>query len=247
MARKRSYQIKAKSWKRYTDALKRLSDTASKKLEEYINEGHTEKEILDFAYALVQRYGEASAELACEMYEALAEYSGALVAAAEPATVATFGETAQQIYGTMLRTTDAAAISASAGRLVKLASVDTMMQNALRDGAEWAWIPQGDTCAYCLMLASRGWEKASAKAIKKGHAEHIHSNCDCTYVVRFNDRVSVEGYDPDALYDQYISAGDTPNERINALRRKHYTEHADEINEQKRAAYARRMETEEGE
>ena len=49
------------------------------------------------------------------------------------------------------------------------------------------------------------------------------------------------------MYDQYISAGDTPNERINALRRKHYTEHADEINEQKRAAYARRMETEGGE
>lgn len=246
MAKRTNYQIKSKSWKRYTDNLKKLSDTASKKLTEYILEGHSEQETLDYAYALVQKYGEASAELTCIMYEALAEYSGAMVEAAEPAAVATYGEVAKQIQGTMLRTKDAATISASAGRLVKLAGVDTMQRNALRDGAEWAWIPQGDTCAYCIMLASRGWVKASEKAIKNGHAEHVHANCDCTYCVRFNDKVSVEGYDPEGLYSEYIGAGNTKWERINGLRRQQYAEHADEINAQKRAAYARRKE-EEGE
>lgn len=234
--------IKTKSWKKYTDALRRLSDTASDELKQYIIEGHTEQEIVEFAYALIQRYGEASAELACLMYEALAEYSGVMVVA-EPAELATYGETAKAVRGTMLRTTDAATIaSASAGRFVKLASVDTMAKNALRDGAEWAWIPQGDNCAFCIMLASRGWTKASEKAIKNGHAEHVHTNCDCTYCVRHKPDVSVEGYDPDALYDEYINAGDTKWERINALRRQQYAENADAINAQKREAYARRKE-----
>lgn len=237
---RREYQIKQKSWKKYTENLKKLSDKASDELKKYILEGHTEEETIDVAYALVTKYGEASSELACQMYEALAEYSGARVAAAEPAETATYGETARSIRGAMMRTRDAAAISSSAGRLVKLASVDTMMKNALRDGAEWAWIPQGDTCAFCIMLASRGWVKASEDALKNGHAEHIHNNCDCTYCVRFDHETTVEGYDPDALYEEYINAGDTKWERINALRRQHYAANKDHINAQKRAAYARR-------
>ena len=238
-ARNTAYHIKSKAWRSYTEKLRTLSKTASKELEDYIRAGHTEKEVLDYAYALVTKYGEASSELTCQMYEAIAAYSGAEVAAAEPAATATYGETARSISGAMMRTKDAAAISSSAGRLVKLASVDTMMKNALRDGAEWAWIPQGDTCAFCRMLASRGWVRASEKAIKKGHAEHIHNNCDCTYCVRFDHETTVEGYDPDALYEEYINAGDTKWERINAMRRQHYAANKDAINAQKRAAYAR--------
>ncbi len=236
------YQIKAKSWKKYTDALKNLSDAASEELKEFIIAGHTEQEIIDYAYALIQYYGDASAELSCLMYEALAEYSGATVIA-EPAELATYGETIAAVKGTMMRTNDAAAIaSATAGRYVKLASVDTMAKNALRDGCEWAWIPQGDTCAFCTMLASRGWVKASSDLIENGHMIHVHPNCDCTFCVRYKPNVSVEGYDPGALYDQYINAGDTKWDRINALRRQHYAENADAINAQKREAYARRKE-----
>lgn len=95
-AEKRVRRIKEQSWKKYTDTLKNLSDTASDRLKEYILAGHTEQEILDYAYAIVTQYGEASAEMACIMYEALAEYSGAPVAAAEPAAVATYGETANR-------------------------------------------------------------------------------------------------------------------------------------------------------
>ncbi|MBQ3429187.1 MAG: hypothetical protein IJH28_05375 [Mogibacterium sp.] len=239
---KKTRRIKSESWKKYTDNLKQLSDTASNKLKDYIVAGHAEQEILDYAYALVTKYGEASSALSCTMYEALAEYSGAAVKAAEPAAVASYWETAKQVRGTMLRTKDAAAISASAGRLVKLASVDTMMKNALRDGCEWAWIPAGDSCAFCTMLASRGWVKASEDLIANGHMSHIHSNCDCTFCVRHDKNVTVEGYDPDALYDEYINAGDTKWDRINGLRRKYYAANKDAINAQKRVAYAKRTE-----
>ena len=55
------------------------------------------------------------------------------------------------------------------GRLVKQAGADTTPQNALRVGAEFAWVPSGDTCAFCITLASRGWQRASRKAVKGGH------------------------------------------------------------------------------
>ena len=192
------------------------------------------------AYAIATRYGEASAALACLMYDAIAAAEGLALPPAEPAPAATYGETAKAVIGAMknLQST----VPATVGRLVKLAGADTTLQNALRDRAEFAWIPAGDTCPFCLMLASNGWQGMSAKALKNGHAEHIHANCDCTYAVRHDGRSSVEGYDPRQYYDRLRDADPAGSweDRVNALRREQYRANADKINEQKRIAYARR-------
>ena len=104
-----------------------------------------------------------------------------------------------------------------------MAGADTTLKNALRDGAQFAWIPSGETCAFCLTLASNGWQYASKKAIKGGHAEHIHSNCDCQYCISFNGKTDVAGYNPDKYYDMYHGAeGRTPKDKINAMRREAY-------------------------
>lgn len=121
-------------------------------------------------------------------------------------------------------------------RLVKRAGADTTLHNAIRDGAEWAWVPHGDTCPFCIMLASNGWQKASAKLLKGGHAEHIHANCDCEFAVRFDSSTSVAGYDPEKYHRQYRAAGSD----VNAMRRIDYAAHRERINAQKRAAYAAR-------
>ena len=241
-------KISKKDWQNYIDRLRKINDKAADKVVGYMNthdystpEGV--KALTDYAHAVATKYGEGSAELACQMYDAIAEASRAAVPAAEPAATATYGEVAKAIYGTLGAGKDPQKVGSAIGRSVKLAGVDTLQKNALRDGAEWAWIPSGDTCAFCLMLASNGWQKASKKAIKNGHAEHVHTNCDCTYAVRFSDDVTVEGYDPDALYDEYISAGETSSERLNALRRKHYAANREYINAQKRAAYAKRSDS----
>lgn len=238
-------KISEKDWKKYIERLRKVNEKAAERVVEYMRthdystpEGMAE--LIDFAHAVATQYGEASSELACQMYDAVAEASGTSIPAAEPASTATYGETARAIRGRMFDTQDPAAIAASVGRLVKMASVDTTMKNALRDGAEWAWIPQGDTCAFCIMLASNGWQRASKDAIKNGHAEHIHNNCDCTYQVRFDGKTTVEGYDPDELYREYIGSGTTRQERLNAIRRKLYARDRDRINEQKREAYRRR-------
>ena len=148
---------------------------------------------------------------------------------------------AKAVNGTLKQTQQPEAVSSAVGRLVKLAGVDTTMQNALRDGAEWAWIPSGDTCAFCLALSSRGWQRASKAALKNGHAEHVHANCDCTYAVRFDSSTQVAGYDPTRYRQLYEAApGGSPDAKINALRREFYAENRDKINAQKRSAYARR-------
>lgn len=194
--------------------------------------------LIDYAYSVSSAYGESAASIACEFYDAVAAASNANIPSAEPAPTASYQEVAKAIRGTG-KSENIDLMANSIGRLVKMAGVDTTMQNALRDGAEWAWIPSGDTCAFCLVLASRGWQKASKKAIKGGHAEHIHANCDCTYAVRFNRETNVEGYDSTLFLNIYENAeGDNPEEKINSMRRALYAENKDEINEQKRENYA---------
>ena len=240
--------VSSKSWDRYINALRKLNTKATNKMLAKINEVGTDdkealEELIRYAYAVATRYGEGAASLTCEMYDALAELSGVIVAPAVPAPTATYGDVAKAVYGTNLQSKNPQVMAESIGRLVKMASVDTMQHNALRDGAEWAWIPRGDTCAFCIMLASNGWQPASKKAIKNGHAMHVHANCDCTYAIRFNSGVEVEGYDPDRYYEMYKDAdGTTPEDKVNYMRREFYAENKEEINAQKRSAYEKRQE-----
>jgi hypothetical protein len=181
------------------------------------------------------------------MYDAVAAASGVTLEPAVPAATAEIGEVAKTVVGTT-KIGNEEIISSAIGRLVKQAGVDTTMKNALRDGAEWAWVPHGDTCSFCIMLASNGWQRASRQALKNGHAEHIHANCDCTYAIRFNSRTNVAGYDPDKYYEMYSNAeGNTWEEKLNSMRREAYAENSEEINAQKRSAYEKRKERESSE
>jgi hypothetical protein len=59
-------------------------------------------------------------------------------------------------------------------------------------------------------------------------------------MIRFNSNTSVQGYKPNtSLY--YETEGRTMEEKANTLRRQRYSEQKDEINEQKRIAYAKRV------
>lgn len=237
--------LSKKTWDNYIAKLRKVNEKSAELMEKYLathdvstREGR--KAMLDYAHALATRYGEGAAELACQMYDMMADASGVMLDPAEPAETATYREVARAVQGEMLRTDDNVQIASVIGRMVKLAGADTTLKNALRDGAEFAWIPSGDTCPFCIMLASRGWQRASKNAIKNGHAEHIHANCDCSYQIRFDPNTQVSGYDPDKLREQFEAGGGTQSERINALRRQHYAANKDYINAQKRAAYARK-------
>ena len=230
-------QITANTWNEYITRLSRLNQKAGQLMRQYVDTHGTEStdDLIAYAYGLVTKYGEGSAELACQMYDALAEAANAGVPAAEPAIPADYGEVARMVNAT--KDQNPANLPNGVSRLVKRAGADTTLKNAVRDGAEWAWVPHGDTCPFCITLASNGWQKASSKVLKGGHADHIHANCDCEFAIRFDHNTTVAGYDPEKYLKQYRDAGGD----INKMRRVNYAANKERINAQKRAAYAERQ------
>ena len=242
-----SVTVSANDWAAYIRRLSALNEKAAEEMRDFVREhGFADMNaLIDYAYALATKYGEGAAALSAAMYDAVAELSGKLFDPAVPAETASYSQVAKTVQGVAKTSRNPEEMGSAVGRLVKQAGADTTLQNAIRDGAEFAWVPSGDTCAFCITLASRGWQRASKKAVKGGHAEHIHSNCDCTYAIRFDGKGGVAGYDPDKYLRMYENAeGSTSREKINAMRRENYAEHKEEINAQKRAAYAERKKTE---
>lgn len=229
-------KIPETSWVDYIERLSRLNETARDLMRRYIEKHGADDAdaLIQYANVLVTKYGEGSAELACQMYDAAAEASGVTLPSAEPASTASLGEVKKAVKKNQK---SPPLMASEVSRLVKQAAADTTLKNAARDGAEWAWVPHGDTCPFCITLASRGWQKASEKLLKGGHAQHIHANCDCEYAVRFDSHTTVAGYDPDKYLAQYNAAGGD----MKKMRREQYAKNRDKINAQKREAYAERV------
>lgn len=228
--------ISLSEWTKYRDLLKKLSETAADEFRNAVWDkngrwkgvglgGIPRDDLIDYAYGLVTKYGEGSSALAAEMYDEMALLSKAKVPAAIPAETASIEDVGKALNGAIKVSDNEEYVSSVVNRLVKQAGQDTTLQNAMRDGAQFAWIPAGETCAFCITLASNGWQYASKKTIKNGHAEHIHANCDCAYAVRFDSTTQVKGYDPDKYKKMYYGAeGRTPTDKINAMRREMYAE-----------------------
>ncbi len=124
-------------------------------------------------------------------------------------------------------------------RLMKRAGADTTLKKTLSATAlSGHGYRMGIHALFCITLASRGWQRASKKALKGDHAEHYPHTCNCEYAVRFDSRTTVAGYDPEKYLKQYEDYGGD----INAMRRAQYAKNKDKINAQKRAAYAARKE-----
>jgi len=231
-------KITKKSWNKYIKLLSATNETAAKKMQAWISKnGYDSIEaMVDYAYSLTTSYGETAASLACEMYDEVAAAQGAKVKPAEPADTLPVEYVDKAVRDQAA--TNPEQIPSTVSRMVKQTASDTTLKNAKRDGAYFAWIPSGDTCAFCRTIASNGWVRASHKTVQGDHADHIHANCNCEFAISFHGPGNVEGYDPDAYLQEYYAA----NGDINAMRRADYSVNKDKINAQKRAAYAKRRE-----
>lgn len=223
--------VTARALNSYREKLHAISEKAAEEIQKYMQEHdfNVDENFLIFANEIVLKYGEAAGALSAQFYDDLAEYwrmQSNLSRYVEPAEIAelpTEDEVAKTVYGT-LKESDKE-IPGAVSRLVKRTAEDTTLKNSIRDHAEFAWIPAGDTCAFCMILASRGWQRASKKALKNGHAEHIHANCDCTYAVRFGIDMEYPSYNPDKYLEIYENAeGSTWQEKMNSMRREIYAE-----------------------
>lgn len=255
-------RITAAKWHEYIGMLSKIDQTAAVKMKAFLDsqaldysDSETIEYIVKYAYGLSTKYGEAVAELSCQMYDATAEAQGANVPAAEPADTATYGETEKAIRGSLKQSPAGRLVPSTVGRLTKQAGADTMLKNAKRDGAYFAWIPSGDTCPFCMSLAALGWQRAGKKTFKNTHAEHIHANCNCEYAIDFKGNMKIEGYDPDSYLDKIremtgdetlenddmikmVGHGGNDYDHLNMMRRQHYAANREAISVQKSVAYA---------
>ena len=229
-------KIRQNDWKKYISTLQRLNEKAGKEFRKFLLTDPAIEDIIEYAFVLTSKYGEGAGALAAEMYDSIAEMQGIIVQPAVIAKTATRQEIAKAIKESDSIDQKTNAIKG----LVKRVASDTMLQNASRDNAQFAWISYGDTCPFCMAIASRGWRNISKRTLRNGHAEHIHSNCDCEYAIRFTDDFNVESYDPEKFREAYDNAeGSKWRDKVNAMRREQYEKNKELIRKQKREAYAR--------
>lgn len=213
-------RISKKSWDNYIRRLAAINSTAAKKMQAWmnLNPNASDLDIIGRAYALTTSYGEAAGALACELYDEIATIEKAGVKIAVPADPPSY-EYVKKAVGETIASSPAR-VPELVSRMVKQTGADTTLQNAKRDGAYFAWVPHGDTCAFCLALASNGWRKASNDTINGKHADHIHNNCNCEFAISFKGKGEVEGYEWEKyrrIYDGL--SGNTSDKKINNLRK----------------------------
>lgn len=178
-----------------------------------------------FMRELVASYGELAAGQAADFFDDVRESSlsarGAYRAViAEPVP----GAAVAASTGWALSTQDVLPnLDGVLDLLVKRHGRDTLDFNTGRDfGARYARVPSGsETCAFCLMLCSRGaayggsersgaarsGEKRS-QSRRTGDGNKFHAHCDCVIVPVWSDADLPDGYDPDALYETYRAGVD---------------------------------------
>lgn len=190
------------------------------------------KEARAFLPLLAGTYGEVSAAAAADFYDASRGDSGA--SGRFTATLAD-SRAASSTAGLVRWATDPLFTGNPADALARLGGIadaaalqdgkNTVMHNAKRDPAKprFARVPSGKTCAWCLMLASRGAVYRSAETA--GSAAKFHGNCDCQPTPSWDHGNDLpESYDEGHLFGLYDRArGDAgsgdPKKITAALRR----------------------------
>lgn len=97
----------------------------------------------------------------------------------------------------------------------------------------WARVPRGKTCAFCTMLASRGFAYLSEDTA--GRQMQYHADCDCQIIPNWGKQ-ALAGYDPDKLYGMWKegvdAAGDGDwREALRQMRRLHPEQLKDGVHE----------------
>lgn len=170
--------------------------------------------LLDYIPALVRKYGDVAAAAAADWYERTrakqieGSYDAVLADAFPDDAIradvrwkagSLFDGNTSDMYRFLSNALD---------RWVRYSSRVTIMNNAARDPAKplWARVPRGIfTCAFCEMLASRGFVYASKE--NAGALDPFHPGDDCEIVCQWDARnAHIEGYDPDAMLARYHSA-----------------------------------------
>lgn len=152
------------------------------------------------AQTLAKHYGDAAVGLAAEFFEAA---TGLTTRVPDYDLSDAVEGSARWAAGDLFAGNPADAQKKFRGamqRHAKQPGRDLLYDNADRRGVTFARIPVGDTCSWCLMLASRGFIYTSAR--NAGEARRFHDWDDCIILPSTSKDIPVE-YDPEKLYEIY--------------------------------------------
>lgn len=178
-----------------------------------------QRALFDFIPALVSEYGDVAASVAADWYDEFRASEGVAGGFRAPLAPPIPPEQVNGRLGYATRASgplwlgDSTTLTAFIGLMTNEYALqpgrDTVMQAAHKDNAAYARVPEPGACKFCLMLASRGFVYSKATA---GGTHKFHGKCRCNTIPVWDEtRARVElGYDPDALYDLYKAAADTP-------------------------------------
>lgn len=248
-------RVSSRAWDGYTRRLEAQRTAAYDSVYTWAlrNIGLGEDELLWTARRVMvqvgQRHGLSTSALAASWFDQMAAAEGADVARAvavndPPQLRMRRAAIATNAALPKLRAGDsegfARALASHVAADVKRQATNTVMLNAQKAGAEYAWIPGGgETCAFCIALAANGWQPATRATAMGDHADHIHDNCMCEFAIRFDGSTEYASYDADRYAEVYGDAdGRSSADKINAIRRDLYAENKDRINAQHRERYA---------
>ena len=178
-----------------------LQEAAIDEFLEYVEDDMTAEDVAEIAYNLAMKYRMLGAELGAQWYDICAELAGVDVEPAyveqtdasslekrvRTATARTTPETTTEIFSKWLSNEITSSIR------------ETGSNNLWRDykrgikGGRWARVPVGDTCAWCMMLASNGAWYVSEKTALGKTSDHYHANCNCV-AVYYADAETIGGY-----------------------------------------------------
>lgn len=187
------------------DALNGLSGRARREFEAAWHRYADDPERLFRAYvAIASGYGELAAGLGADVFEMQAENVGIR----GRATLATVSErnAARRLGWVLTQDEPLGNATTVLDELVKGGYRDTFAMSAGAVSAGWARVPTGaTTCAFCLMLASKGASYRTERAAG-GRGNSYHGHCDCQQVLVVDEYPP--GYDPDELLEQWYAAQD---------------------------------------
>lgn len=202
---------------RYARAANTISDQAVNDLNKVLDlvaglpVEEARDELLAILPDLVDYYGDTLAVVAAEWYEQIREDPSKF------STVLADAYPTEQVQGTVQYAgkflaagdEDAARelLAGAMQRWIMYSGRETVARNVALDPSKprFARVPVGETCAWCDMLASRGWVYHSKETA--GINGGYHDRCNCQIVPSWESgEAHLEGYDPDDLYDKYMAA-----------------------------------------
>ncbi len=183
--------------------------------------------VRDAFWSIMRRYSDASGVIGRDLYSKMRAEAGAHgyydAVTAKPVDIrfadsVTFGNSEFVKSGDYQKYQDrlqAEMMYAIFGTMRKTITGNAVRENRRmgykrKDGVTFARVPQGvHTCAFCIMLAGRGFVYASKESA--GEFDKYHDDCDCRIVAAWGEDSDVEDYDSTEFENMYKTARKNAN------------------------------------